>query len=195
MQILLLIKKAKCLPEQKVSVIMSVMNFKLRKNRFICGSVFLLLGFFLLHRILAQTGGAEFSHRQVRLALEAYFVDHNAYPPWEYKDYGKKKLVATFKNTILTTPVHYLTQMPVDIFSPDGNHWYSYYSVTAKKEGEKHGWILISAGPDRDYDCNAPKVYDPNTTSTLQILIKLEYDATNGTISNGDLISCSEWRF
>lgn len=156
----------------------------------------------LLYQVIAQTGGAEYNHRKVRFALEAYFVDHNAYPPWEYKDYGRGKKIATFKNTALTTPVPYLPRMPIDIFSYDENHWYSYYSINDnpksekkkdKKRTGKKGWIIISAGPDRDYDVDAPKVYDIYSTATLPALINLEYDPTNGTISNGDLITCSEW--
>jgi len=172
------------------------------KNLLPVGICFLVLLLALLYQVIAQTGGAEYNHRRVRYALEAYFVDHNAYPPWEYKDYGRGKKIATFKNTALTTPIAYLPRMPIDIFSYDENHWYSYYCINdiekdGKKKGKKRsgkkGWIIISAGPDQDYDVDAPKVYDIYSTATLPILINLEYDATNGTISNGDLITCSEW--
>ena len=148
----------------------------------------------MYHLVVAQTGGAEYPHRKVRTALEAYFIDYDAYPPWEYKKYPGGMNVATFKNTALTTPISYLPRMPIDIFSIDENHWYSYYSINPGKKDLKAGWIIISAGPDQDYDVDAPKVYDITSTATLPILIDHHYDATNGTLSSGDLISCSEWK-
>ncbi len=144
--------------------------------------------------LLAQTGGGEYPLRKVRLALEAYRIDHGSYPAWEYKNYGKGKRIATFKTTSLTTPVGYVPRMPVDIFSHDENHWYSYYSIIPEKKEGAHGWILVCAGPDRDYDIDASKVYDIASTATRTILITHHYDATNGALSSGDLITSSKWK-
>ena len=160
-----------------------------------CITGILLLGVIaFVHHIVAQTGGMEYTHSKVRNALEAYNIDYNAYPLWEYRDFGRGKTVATFKNTALTSPISYLPRMPIDLFSYDENHWYSYYSIKGTREGERNAWILISAAPDQDYDVDAPKMYDIYSTTTLPALINLHYDATNGSISNGDLISTSEWR-
>ena len=84
--------------------------------------------------------------------------------------------------------------LPIDIFSTDENHWYSYYSIQVNGEHKKHAWIIVSAGPDNDYDCDAPKVFDLSSTTTLHSLKDLHYDPTNGAISSGDLITCSEWK-
>ncbi len=147
----------------------------------------------LYHLVIAQTGGAEYPHRKVKTALEAYFIDYDVYPLWEYRDYPRSQKVATFKNVALTTPISYLPRMPIDIFSFDEIHWYSYYSIKPDKEGDGAGWILISAGPDMDYDVDAPNMYDIATTATRSLLKAMHYDPTNGSISNGDLITCSEW--
>jgi hypothetical protein len=136
----------------------------------------------------AQIGGAEYTHQKVSTALEAYFIDHNAYPAWEYKAY-RARLVPTFKNTCLTTPIPYLPKMPIDVFSFDENHWYSYYSVNARREGDRSGWILISAGPDEDYDMDPVREFDVNSTATIERALFHHYDPTNGTISSGDLIT------
>jgi hypothetical protein len=52
------------------------------------------------------------------------------------------------------------------------------------------GWILWSAGPDRDYDItidNVAEIYDPSARVPSDRLIDMTYDPTNGTGSNGDL--------
>lgn len=139
----------------------------------------------------AQVGGGEYNHRKVTTALEAYFIDYNAYPAWEYKTY-KNRLVPTFKNICLTTPTPYLPRMPVDIFSFDENHWYSYYSINARREGERSGWVLISAGPDEDYDMDLVREYDVNSTFTVVRALLHQYDPTNGTISSGDLVTLKQ---
>ena len=142
----------------------------------------------IISKVAAETGGLEYPQRKVATALEAYHVDYNAYPDWEYKSYGQQK-IATFKATNLTTPTPYLPRMPIDIFSYDENHWYSYYCINAKQQGRQSGWILISPGPDKDYDISPVKDYDPNSTVILKILPTKHYDPTNGTLSSGDLFT------
>lgn len=144
---------------------------------FCCG-----VGVFLA---LAQYGGKEYSMRTVETALETYFIDYNAYPDWEYKSYKYLK-VPTFKNTSLTTPIGYLQLMPTDTFSFDESYWYSYYSVN-DKENKVFGFIIISPGPDRDYDIDPVKEYNPKDPESIKKLIEKKYDETNGTISSGDL--------
>jgi len=141
-----------------------------------------IIGAFLA---LAQYGGKEYSMRAVETALETYFIDYNAYPDWEYKSYKYLK-VPTFKNTSLTTPIGYLQLMPTDPFSFDESYWYSYYSVN-DKENKVFGFIIISPGPDRDYDIDPVKEYNPKDPESIKKLIEKKYDKTNGTISNGDL--------
>jgi hypothetical protein len=71
-----------------------------------------------------------------------------------------------------------------DAFCVDSHNRPLYYSM--KKE-TREGWILVSAGPDRDYDISPPKVFDPSTTQPSPALLRLTYDPTNGTMSNGDI--------
>ncbi len=134
---------------------------------------------------LAQYGGKEYSMRAVETALETYFIDYNAYPDWEYKDYTRFK-VPTFKNTSLTTPIGYLKLMPTDPFTVDESYWYSYYSVN-DEENNVYGFIIITPGPDMDYDIDPVKEYDPRDPESIKKLNNKKYDGTNGTISNGDL--------
>ena len=157
---------------------------KKRASKLFIGAIVFccVMGAFLA---LAQYGGKEYSMRTVDTALETYFIDYNAYPDWEYKSYKHLK-VPTFKNTSLTTPIGYLQLMPTDTFSFDESYWYSYYSVN-DKEKKICGFIIISPGPDRDYDIDPVKDYHPEDTESVKMLINKRYDSTNGTISSGDL--------
>lgn len=72
-----------------------------------------------------------------------------------------------------------------DPFAPRRYEPYLYHS-------DDSGWIAWSAGPDRDYDLtseNIGAIYDSSLDQwDNPALSALRYDATNGTISNGDLI-------
>ena len=56
---------------------------------------------------------------------------------------------------------------------------------------QKKDWILWSAGPDRDYDLNegniAAVLGAAQDRLTSQSLLAITYDATNGTLSSGDI--------
>ena len=56
---------------------------------------------------------------------------------------------------------------------------------------QKKNWILWSAGPDRDYDLNEGNIAAvlgvAQDKPTSQSLLAITYDATNGTLSSGDI--------
>jgi hypothetical protein len=153
-----------------------------------CGLLSLLV---LAPAALAQTpgfnpvGGGEFQHREVRTALEAYYLDTNAYPPWTTYAYRDQQ-VPTFASAALTTPIAYLRAMPVDIFSYDERHWTAY--CAAQIEG-RWAWAIWSAGPDGDYDFPAQSALGPSSASSEAAARVYQYDETNGVISDGDLIT------
>src|SRR5690606_38889862 len=84
----------------------------------------------------------------------------------------------------LTTPVAYMSALLIDPFGPASKVTpYIYHR-------EKWGFILISAGPDMDYDITDPaEVYSglPGEPGEKLIGGPWTYDPTNGTISNGDV--------
>jgi len=107
--------------------------------------------------------------RTLSVALSAYALDCNGYPPALYN---------------LTTPVRYLTHVPQDAFSPaKGTYVYvpsgekADAKQSAKRGAEKpapsrlRGWLAFSLGPDQKDDHGA-----------------IEYDVTNGAVSPGDII-------
>ena len=78
----------------------------------------------------------------------------------------------------LTTPIAYIDRYPVDPFGLADNTTYSYWSYVDTVG--TYGYVLLSPGPDGDYDANfrtARKDFVPAT-----------YDPTNGAVSNGDII-------
>jgi len=123
--------------------------------------------------------------RSIGVALEAYRLDWNDYPIyywWEVSEARRAELgdmLGTPEQNygelaVLTTPVPYLSAIPVDPFQLDRG--FRPYDYTNAVEGFRRLgrttrtlWSLRAFGPDRDRD--AMDYYDP----------------TNGTVSNGDL--------
>jgi prepilin-type N-terminal cleavage/methylation domain-containing protein len=126
--------------------------------------------------------------RTIATAVESYFVDHNVYPLAAIDD-----AVLPRPLTVLTTPVAYLSSIPVDIFSPAPVNFHSGVIMTGFQykdrastdiglPGETYGpywneipgkkYFILSPGPNIIWDV-APFEY---------------YDPTNGTVSVGDQI-------
>jgi len=104
----------------------------------------------------------------------------------------------------LTTPLSYITTYPPDPFAPERGVTFMYWSVYPGQprppmdEGTSIGgvgWILVSAGPDRDYDLEGEyDVYDPAIAQPSVRLVTgagkhgaYTYDPTNGALSSGDV--------
>ena len=153
--------------------------------------------------------------RSVATAIESYKVDSNKYPP-DYQFYqqgGGGGTTGQFAGAVLgrlTTPVAYMTAIPANAFFYrggwyDGNpYWYGYKTednwrniVIGSFQGNPNAelnklWILISVGPDLLPSCGEYAMFG-------QKILNLQpsgawgnagalYDATNGTMSNGDIV-------
>ncbi|MBI5154133.1 prepilin-type N-terminal cleavage/methylation domain-containing protein [Candidatus Poribacteria bacterium] len=136
--------------------------------------------------------------RSLAVALEAYRVDQNNYPPENYTspelvpdDNAVMSLPNHVKLRPLTTPVAYIASLPRDPFAGDsdplnssGNPTYHYASRNdplypfpaffdgANAENRLCDWVLQGNGPDKD-----PRPWQfPR------------YDPTNGTVSTGNVL-------
>lgn len=105
----------------------------------------------------------------------------------------------------LTTPMSYITRFPIDEFCPIKDATFIYWSInpgetdpSGKIVGSEtaFGWIMVSAGPDKDYDIpDDYDVYDPRIPQPSMRLLTgvggrgsaFTYDPTNGTLSSGDI--------
>ena len=146
----------------------------------------------------AKVARAMSDMRSLATAIEAYNIDSNGYPPCATADKSVNARVGSGKAAYgissfrawtgpeekfmqLTTPVAYITSLPQDPFADAKEATYGYWG----RQGA--GWILFSPGPDRQYNINPEKDYDPSKQSPQPELILKTYDATNGTTSAGDL--------
>ena len=135
--------------------------------------------------------------RSLATGLEAYYVDNNEYPCWATGDKGANAFLPAGKPArerptfrirtsseefhTLTTPQAYLTFYFPDPFAPGGGDaTYSYYK-------DSSGWIMISAGPDKDYDIAPEKLYRSDIAQPTLELLTYSYDPTNGLVSDGDI--------
>ena len=146
----------------------------------------------------AKVSRAKSDMRSLATAIEAYNIDSKEYPPCATGDKSVNARVGSGKAAYgissfrawtgpeekfmqLTTPVAFITSLPQDPFADAKEATYGYWGRPSA------GWILFSPGPDRKYDINPEKDYDPSKQSPQLELILRTYDATNGTTSAGDL--------
>jgi type II secretion system protein G len=158
---------------------------------------------FLEAQVRARVARVQGDFRSIGIALEAYCVDDNNYPPSFDPITGLYKDPATYRLAPLTTPIEYLTKggIPlVDPFSPyklaDG--WWSQIQYRNYQDIADHGdfnmiicmngfgrpaWWLESRGPDQTWWFQM--IYGPLYLPFKEGII--DYDASNGTVSYGDL--------
>jgi len=156
----------------------------------------------------------------ITTGVETYRIDYNWYPTWEAHKTGTWAPTGTalvswpfhlWTPSRLTTPVAYLSSIPLDPFQPIVHHptWEDpatehgrgllfkrhvflnmkymmlrtnkpqWYAQAVRVGGE---YILMSNGPDRTY-YNTPQGVANNDLRALR-----DYDATNGTLSLGNII-------
>lgn len=157
---------------------------------------------FLEAQTRAKVSRVKADTRSMVTGLEAYRIDHNLYPI-SLRAVGQSR---TYINGALTTPIAYLTGVFPDVFNisdpdPDNRviiYWGpDYLSDTQALADRSAQWFaewpaisdgtslmrdslyaLLSFSPDQDYD-----VLDNGWWTAIQ-----EYDPTNGTLSDGDVI-------
>ncbi len=140
--------------------------------------------------------------RTLATALESYYLEHESYPAMQPIRPFSRKLKILIKaegyhlNTIetgrpglagITTPVAHCKELIPDPLAPEKTLPYVYHT-------DEYGWILISAGPDGDYDLNPVQDYDGSIAQpSLHLLTgAATFDPTNGMRSNGDIWRVSQ---
>lgn len=123
----------------------------------------------------------------IAAGLEAYYVDHGAYPAWSADD---ESLNGAKHLKVLTTPVSYLSSIPRhfdELFQPVSTSYgrspFKYYSTESS-------WILWCSGPDYDYDLDHAFLIDIVKFGESEEVFQLHdfcYDPTNGNKSSGDI--------
>ncbi len=156
---------------------------------------------FLEAQIRSKVSRAKADMRSVATALEAYRTDNNNYPPiTQLPGYNVPKN--------LTTPISYISSVPLDPFGEvvKDDLYYPYgttknYYYATKKYFDDHMWLwsvykigsknpelwdFLSKGPDRKFATSTTK----GGAGVLEVDMPyyFEYDPTNGTISLGNII-------
>mgnify|MGYP003385596414 CR=1 FL=1 len=157
---------------------------------------------FLEAQTRSKISRAKADMRTAATAVESYHVDHNRYPATQASQESRYAM--------LTSPIAYITSVPPDPFGTGqpgtfvyqsgylGFYTYDFmvsyapdklwgfgptYFVDVLRDAqitgpESRGWYLASAGPDKRVGLDATN--NPGYRAT-------PYDATNGTISPGDI--------
>lgn len=169
---------------------------------------------FLEAQVRSKVSRVKADMRSAATALESYMVDYNHYP---YDGYNWNLTSGApqyyfkywYLPATLSTPIAYMTSIALnDPFRQQVGGEYdeirytcvestwgvtydslqttaagmsSYFSPMMQEYG---GWKLSSAGPDRTY---GPNGWDGISTYPATQLA-LPYDATNGTVSDGDIL-------
>ncbi len=154
---------------------------------------------FLEAQVRSKVSRAKSDLRTCATALESYAVDHNRYPPDGYQGIPDGSNWWAL-NYLLTTPIAYITSIDsmIDPFkTTDQANYYRYMNFKFTYEdqagmpnvyrdyAEVFGvWAMSSWGPDKEFG-------PPNEIPSLWAAV-YRYDATNGTVSDGDVIRCQK---
>ncbi len=170
---------------------------------------------FLEAQTRAKSSRVKSDFRTLATAIEAYHTDNNAYP-YGVWDPGVKGAGDIDNYIPLTTPTAFLTSVPsVEPFTPIsgyldpdgtfnpkpfGHSHYFYWRLDAEfiqffgHPEIKDAWLLRSVGPDsRAEGAVVDAVTNAKVTGVFETVDGFSgyntiYDATNGTISRGDIL-------
>jgi prepilin-type N-terminal cleavage/methylation domain-containing protein len=167
---------------------------------------------FLEAQTRAKVSRVKSDMRSLATALESYAVDNRSYPPpIEYEplgggnwkiDEGETIPYEGFMSYRLTTPVAYISSLPIDVFEENDENDHPknvsfHYSEQKTNErltppqpdflkqlaeqlgipgGSAIRWMMFSHGPDLVHQDGTPEHGNP-----------VLYDPTNGTVSRGDI--------
>ena len=138
---------------------------------------------FLNAQIRAKIGSVQSEFNTSKTAFEMYRLDTGGSLPDAWADGGWYAAWRRF-----TTPVAYLSTIPIDIFQPkqrdlfvNGHPYYEFVEANRAVKGAGKNYALASLGPDMEDDTLSFGAY-PNSTKFVT------YTASNGLISDGDLL-------
>ena len=131
---------------------------------------------FLEAQVRSKVSRARADLRTISTGVEMYATDNNRYAPSE-NDYAVPNR--------FTTPVSYLSSLQADPFRQNETDVrlkrYSYHNVKEKVDNNEAGWPpndLVRYGDWRLYSWGPEQQY----------LAYIPYDATNGTVSSGNVL-------
>jgi len=167
---------------------------------------------FLEAQVRAKVSRSMADMRSIGIAIDAYHIDNAAYPNFvggpRAGDYIGYLMVensrARYAGQLLTTPIPYLSSIPLDVFmtkmlrqSAWGGPLARFYSVVAtiSNNGPRDylgGWELIGRDPEYFHwfmeSCGPDLTWWVAYPLSGRDLHRFFYDPTNGTVSQGQLV-------
>jgi prepilin-type N-terminal cleavage/methylation domain-containing protein len=162
---------------------------------------------FIEASVRAKVARVKNDTRVLQLALEAYSIDFQSYPPATgvgmYKGFGGGRLAAPVSVRLypLTTPLSYVSSVFKDAFTihrsiggGETSDIYDTFDYVDARSLPEYGcgltsggeWRLVSPGPDGIMaygGCALTQYTHPEAN-----IYGVDYDPTNGTVSIGDLV-------
>ena len=147
---------------------------------------------FLNAQMRAKVARVESEFKTITTAFEMYRLEESDLPRWNLLGWAQSW--ARF-----TTPIAYLSMVPVDVFESkhkelfsSSHNWYEYSACWGRtpmknlEDGKTvENYVIVSYGPDGQDDTINISDY-PNSAKFMS------YDASNGLRSNGDIIKESK---
>jgi Tfp pilus assembly protein PilE len=161
----------------------------------------ILIPNFLEGATRAPVARAKSEMHNLGVNLEDYYLDHNSYPPAVNTDgnivsfqESENGISEGYVPWLLTTPTAYASSLPYDMFHKVKKRVWGPYRYATNGTS---CWIMSSCGPDGDYDIGIGGFPDPEKgncdweqfVSQDDAGRPVEYDASNGTASSGDIVS------
>jgi len=137
------------------------------------------------------------SLRLIGIALESYYTD-NSYYPLAVDEMGQLAIYSASGESystgnvpwVLTTPIPYLKTFFSDPYGPSSDFPNGFHYAVNPHD---RYWILVSRGPDEDFDMIAEDYIFSASGDITRYLSHfgpgkaVEYDPTNGVGSSGDI--------
>jgi len=150
--------------------------------------------------VRSRVARAKSEMRNLAVNLETYYIDQSAYPLADDENGNPVPLGASgegisagYVPRLLTTPIAYTMELPVDPYTASGR-WAPRRTYRYATNGQAC-WILASLGPDQDPDIAVADYPSPATGNcAFSVFMSqfdgpaIEYDASNGTTSSGDIV-------
>lgn len=164
---------------------------------------------FLNAQVRAKIAACQSDMRSLGTALESYYIDHHAYPPFRHEIVNQWRYKKALEP--LTTPVAYMSGIPQrDPFNSEApasvgatdtsNYGYTYVDYKSFSPNNywprwaqrlNIRWCLYSFGPNRTDDVGVismAKIVAPNEDFPEWQPSYVPYRASNGLISGGDIL-------
>ena len=152
----------------------------------------------------SKVARAQADMRSLATALETYRVDSNTYPPDGDDREGAPNFDAALLLRVLTTPISYINNLPEDPFHPynhefdpesgvsqamsmlfPGNPPYTYpYNTFGSYNGNPSYGMPANKGKPDNFGLSS---LGPNQIFNAFVGFPIQYDPSNGTISDGDI--------